>query len=57
MNKRSGLLGVYARCATCGWESDARNAMGNAAQHARRSGHEVHVEQTLGVIFNPKPKS
>jgi hypothetical protein len=30
---------------------------GNAAQHAERTGHEVHVEQTIGVIYNKKSKS
>lgn len=50
--KRTGLLGVFARCITCGWESEARNAAGNAAQHAERTGHCVHVEQTTVTIYN-----
>lgn len=57
MTKHSGLLGVVAECVTCGWESEARNAMGNAAQHAKRYNHEVHVEQTVGVIYNKKERA
>lgn len=57
MTKHSGLLGVVAECVTCGWASEARNAMGNAAQHAMRTGHEVHVEQTVGVIYNKREKA
>lgn len=48
----SGLLGVVAECRDCGWESEARNAMGNAAQHAERTGHHVVVEQAISVGFN-----
>jgi len=51
-HKCSGLLGVLAECRDCGWESAARNAMGNAAQHAARTGHHVSVEQTISVGFN-----
>lgn len=43
-----------AECKGCDWSSEAKNAAGNAAQHAQRTGHEVHVEQTIGVIYNPK---
>lgn len=52
VSKRSGLLAVFARCVTCGWESEAKNAAGNAAQHAERTGHQVQVEQTIGVTYN-----
>jgi hypothetical protein len=51
-SKRSGLLGVLAHCVTCGWESEARNAAGTAAQHARATGHHVQVEQTTVTIYN-----
>jgi len=35
---------VHALCETCGWESYAVNAQGNAARHARAHGHKVGVE-------------
>lgn len=53
MIRKSGLLGVQAECYTCGWTSEAKNAAGNAARHAKATGHEVSVEQTIGVIYNP----
>jgi hypothetical protein len=52
MTKRSGLLAVLAHCVTCGWESEARNAAGNAARHAAATGHHVQVEQTVVTIYN-----
>lgn len=54
MTKHSGLLGVVAECKDCGWVSEANNALGNAAQHARKYGHEVMIEQTIVVIYNKK---
>ena len=48
----TGLLGVIAACRDCGWNSEARNALGNAAQHAKRTGHHVVVEQTISVSYN-----
>ena len=52
MKKKTGMLRCYANCFDCGWELDARNAMGVAAQHAKKYGHQVHVETTLLVMFN-----
>lgn len=54
--RKSGLLAAFARCPECGWESEARNAVGNAAQHAARTGHTVQAEQTIATIFNPEDK-
>lgn len=48
----SGVIHVMAECLECGWTSYARNAMGNAAQHATRTGHHVTVEQAISVGFN-----
>lgn len=48
----SGILGASAECRDCGWTTEARNAMGNAKQHADRTGHNVWVEQTIGVSYN-----
>lgn len=50
--KHTGVLGVHAHCATCGWESEARNAVGNAAQHAQRTGHTVYAEQVISIVWN-----
>lgn len=57
VTKHTGLLGVIAECHMCGWSSEARNAMGNAAQHAERTGHEVSVEQTIGVTYNKRVRN
>lgn len=54
--KHSGLLGAQAECLGCSWKTYARNAMGTAAVHAKATGHEVHVEQTIGVIYNKGPR-
>lgn len=52
--RHSGLLGVQADCDDCSWKTYERNGMGTAACHARDYGHTVHVEQTIGVIYNKK---
>lgn len=54
-NTYTGIMGVQAWCEgrDCGWSSEARNALGNAARHAdAHPDHEVHVEQTLGITYN-----
>jgi len=48
----SGVLGVLAECHTCGWNSEAKNALGNAKRHANATGHHVVVEQTISVSYN-----
>lgn len=50
--KHTGLAGVQAECLGCTWKTYERNGMGTAAIHARDYGHEVHVEQTIIVIYN-----
>jgi hypothetical protein len=55
LNKYSGLLDAMAECRQpgCPWpDQTGRNAVGLAAQHAARTGHEVHAEQTIGVTWN-----
>jgi len=52
MTDFSGVLGVIAECRTCGWSSEARNALGNARRHATAHGHHVVVEQTISVSYN-----
>lgn len=51
---RSGMLCVFAECEVCGWQSESRNAMGNAARHHDATGHYVQVEQTIGVGFGDR---
>lgn len=44
---------VYnANCLTCGWHSNAPNAQGNAAKHARAHKHCVCVEVARTVVYN-----
>jgi hypothetical protein len=50
----SWLLGCNGYCVDCGIENSANNAVGWAAQHARRSGHDVRVEVTRMVAFNAR---
>ena len=33
-----------ARCRDCPWETHGRNGLGNAAQHADRTGHSVCID-------------
>ena len=46
-------LRLYAICRDCGWTCEAKNAVGVAAQHARRHEHTVDVEVTRNVRFGP----
>lgn len=50
----SGLLDISADCEDCSWKSNARNALGSAAQHSDKYGHFVRVEQTIGVAYGPE---
>lgn len=50
----SWLLGMNGYCATCGIENSANNAVGWAAQHANKTGHDVRVEVTRMVAFNAR---
>lgn len=52
--RRSGLLAILVECKGCPWSCESRNGAGLAAQHAARTGHEVHVEQTTVTIYNGK---
>ena len=50
----SWLLGMNGYCVDCGIENSANNAVGWAAQHAEKTGHDVRVEVTRMVAFNRK---
>lgn len=53
-NRFSGVLDAEAFCAECPWFTMARNAMGSGNLHARRTGHQVRVQQIIGVTYNRK---
>lgn len=50
----TGLAGVQATCQDCGWESAAKNALGNAARHHDATGHYVMVEQTTLIAYGER---
>lgn len=50
MSERYWLIHGLARCESCGWETDGKNAMGLAAQHHKKTGHLVSGE--LGYAFS-----
>jgi hypothetical protein len=41
-----------AYCFTCGWSSQAANALGTGALHARKHGHRVSVEIERTVCYD-----
>lgn len=47
----SWLLGMSGYCTVCDAANTANNAVGWAAQHAKRTGHRVLVEVTRCVAF------
>lgn len=54
MNRRSGVIHALASCDDCGWENgNYKNALATAARHAQASGHTVHCEQAISVVYNP----
>jgi hypothetical protein len=54
-NRYSGIIECLAECDECDFAATNRkNALALASQHARRTGHQVHAEQTIGVTYNRK---
>jgi hypothetical protein len=49
---------VRAYCFDCGGTDrpkwDGKNAHGVAARHAQKTGHEVHVEVYMNVVYNKR---
>jgi hypothetical protein len=44
-----------AWCTECGWSnSNYKNALATAARHADATGHEVHIEQGISIVYNRK---
>lgn len=54
-NRYSGVLDAFAECDECEFEaSNRKNALALGSQHARRTGHQVRCEQSIGVTYNRK---
>lgn len=53
--KRTRVTEVAAECQGCEWTGTDAGALGRAAQHHDATGHEVHIEQTLLVIYGEGP--
>lgn len=54
-NRYSGVLDATAECDECEFTADNRkNALALGSQHARRTGHQVRCEQSIGVTYNRK---
>ena len=52
-NTWSGVVHALAECDECDFEAgNHKNALALGNQHARRSGHQVHVEQCISVTYN-----
>ena len=48
------IIHAIANCIDCNWEKDSRNSMVLAAQHHRKTGHYVQVEQCYGHSFGER---
>ena len=49
-----GLIHAIATCFDCGWNADSRNSMVLGAQHHRKTGHYVIVEQCFAKIYGSR---
>jgi hypothetical protein len=47
---------AQAYCLDCTFKVYTRNSLGLAAQHHDRTGHEVHAEQGLRVVYGGTPE-
>ena len=48
---------AYCHDSKCEWETHGNNAMGNAAQHHYKTGHEVGVDLSYVHVFRKDGKS
>lgn len=54
IKKIAGVTHAIAECADCAWKSEAyKNAVANAARHARAYGHKVIAEQCIAIEYTP----
>lgn len=53
MKSSFGVTSCIVQCANCGWRSESyKNAQANAAIHAKKYGHKVLVESTMGGYYD-----
>lgn len=52
--KRAGVARVVAECGNCAWADSSKGALGRAALHHDRSGHEVRVETVTVVVYGDR---
>ncbi len=45
------MMDAKATCVTCGWHTEGKNSMGNAAKHHQKTGHYVQCELYYGQFF------
>jgi hypothetical protein len=45
------LIDAQATCTVCGWHTEGKNSMGNAARHHHKTGHYVQCELYYGQHF------
>lgn len=50
----TGIAGIIAACRDCEWRGYRNNAVGLAAQHSDRTGHEVRVEVCRFIYYRPR---
>ena len=53
----AATVGGRAFCDDCDWSTEGKNAMGNAAQHANRTGHSLQGELEQAFWVNQKGES
>ena len=56
MRFHSGWRDVSAKCEDCVWQSDAKNAQGNAARHHDASDHSVLVEIRQHICYEMRER-
>jgi len=56
MRFHSGFRDVIAHCEDCGWQSNAKNAQGNAARHHDAHGHSVSVEISQHICYQTRER-
>lgn len=50
--RRSSIIEAEAMCEDCDWTVEAGNAVGLAAQHHKRTGHDVLSYQQIQVHYS-----
>jgi hypothetical protein len=50
--RSTSIIEARAECFACDWLVESDNAVGLAAQHHKRTGHEVMSSQTIKVHYD-----